>query len=51
MRGYFAPRKAEDAGGLAPSKDDNEAGGEIDRKDVAVSCEFDYKLLKSAGES
>jgi len=37
LRGYFVTGKAEDAGGLTPTKDDNEAGRKIDRKDGAIS--------------
>jgi len=43
LRGYFVLCKAEDAGGLTPTKDDNEAGRKIDRKDGAIFLEFDYK--------
>ena len=39
-------RKAKDAGRLTPTKDDNEAGCKIDRKDGAISWEFDYNLFK-----
>jgi len=43
LREYFAVRKAEGAGGLTPTKDDNEVGRKIGRKDGAISWEFDYK--------
>jgi len=42
VRGYFLFRKAEDAGGLAPGKDDNEVEREIDRTDESVFKWFDY---------
>ena len=44
LRGYFAVGKAEDAGGLTPTKDDNEAGYKIDRKGGAISWKFDYNI-------
>jgi len=37
LRDYFTSRKAEDAGGLTPGKDDNAVGRKIGRKDIAVS--------------
>jgi len=44
LRGCFVSSEAEDAGGLTPGKDDNEAGRKADRKDVALSCEFNYRV-------
>jgi len=38
---------AEDAGGLAPGKDDNAVWRKIDRKDGAISHASDYKVYKS----
>jgi len=36
LRGYFETGKAEDAGGLTSTKDDNEVGRKIGRKDGAI---------------
>jgi len=37
---------AEDAGGLAPGKDDNAVWRKIDRKDGAISHASDYKAAR-----
>jgi len=42
LRGYFAHCEAEDAGGLTPVKDDNEARRKADRKDAAILRRFKY---------
>jgi hypothetical protein len=36
LRGFFVRRKADDAGGLTPTKEDNAAAGKKDRKDVSI---------------
>ena len=42
LRVIFSPCEAEDAGGLTPGKDDNEAGRKNNRKDAVVFKLVDY---------
>ncbi len=43
-RGFFVRGKAEDAGGLTPTKDDNVATRKKDRPDVCPLFGFQYKF-------
>jgi len=50
FRGYFLFRKADDAGGLSPGKDNNVAKQKIDRKDETVFKWLDY-IMRDGGFS
>ena len=49
MRDDFSQCKEEDAGGLAPVKDDDAAMREISRIDVTLLDGFDYMILTGQG--